>query len=126
MKIKLTRIGRDRIKTLTGKEIELDNIDPTFTIGLVKERIEAVEGVPPVQQRLIFGGKQMYVDCSLSTTMGFAKVGRRTLLTTDMSRRDDWLVGPAPTDGGADTGGYNIDAGAVLHMVLALRGGSLA
>mmetsp|Transcript_22160 Transcript_22160/g.75271 ORF Transcript_22160/g.75271 Transcript_22160/m.75271 type:complete len:151 (-) Transcript_22160:39-491(-) len=47
-----------KVKTLTGKEIEID-IEPTDTIERVKERVEEKEGIPPVQQRLIFGGKQM-------------------------------------------------------------------
>jgi ubiquitin-like protein Nedd8 len=47
-----------RIKTLTGKEIEID-IDPNDEIEKIKERVYEKEGIPPPQQRLIFGGKQM-------------------------------------------------------------------
>ena len=38
------------MKTLTGKEIEID-IEPTDTIERIKERVEEKEGIPPVQQR---------------------------------------------------------------------------
>ncbi|KAH3764929.1 NEDD8 protein [Pelomyxa schiedti] len=70
-----------RVKTLTGKEIEID-IDPTDKIERIKERVEEKEGIPPVQQRLIFGGKQMADE----------KTARE----------------------------YNVEAGSVLHLVLAL------
>ncbi len=50
-----------KVKTLTGKEIEID-IEPTDSVERIKERVEEKEGIPPVQQRLIFGGKQMYDD----------------------------------------------------------------
>jgi len=73
-----------KVKTLTGKEIEID-IDPNDKIERIKERVEEKEGIPPPQQRLIFGGKQM---------------------ADDKTAKD-----------------YNIDAGSVLHLVLALRGG---
>jgi len=53
----LTPINR-RVRTLTGKEIELD-IEPDYKVARIKERVEEKEGIPPVQQRLIFGGKQM-------------------------------------------------------------------
>lgn len=47
-----------RVRTLTGKEIDLD-IEPEYKVSKIKERVEEKEGIPPVQQRLIFGGKQM-------------------------------------------------------------------
>ncbi|KAL9127569.1 MAG: hypothetical protein Q9217_003586 [Psora testacea] len=50
--------SQSRVRTLTGKEIELD-IEPDYKVQKIKERVEEKEGIPPVQQRLIFGGKQM-------------------------------------------------------------------
>ncbi|KAI9299367.1 ubiquitin-related domain-containing protein [Cunninghamella echinulata] len=50
-----------KVKTLTGKEIEID-IEPNDTISRIKERVEEKEGIPPPQQRLIYGGKQMADD----------------------------------------------------------------
>jgi len=73
-----------KVKTLTGKEIELD-IDSVETIEDIKKKVEEQSGVPPAQQRLIFGGRQM---------------------ENSKTAQD-----------------YNIIAGAVLHLVLALRGG---
>ena len=39
-----------KVKTLTGKEIEID-IELTDTVERIKERVEEKEGIPPVQQR---------------------------------------------------------------------------
>ncbi|KKA20604.1 Uncharacterized protein T310_5380 [Rasamsonia emersonii CBS 393.64] len=119
-----------KVRTLTGKEIELD-IEPDYkvpplisyeptdrsmdeldcairrktnnhtllasqasngacgsdTVSRIKERVEEKEGIPPVQQRLIFGGKQMADDKTAAD--------------------------------------YNLEGGATLHLVLALRGGFL-
>ncbi|CAG8689540.1 2850_t:CDS:2 [Dentiscutata erythropus] len=41
-----------KVKTLTGKEIEID-IEHDDTVARVKERVEEKEGIPPAQQRLI-------------------------------------------------------------------------
>jgi ubiquitin-like protein Nedd8 len=49
-----------KIKTLTGKELAID-VEPDDKIERIKERVNEREGIPPPQQRLIFGGKQMYV-----------------------------------------------------------------
>jgi Ubiquitin family len=39
-----------KVKTLTGKEVEID-IEFTDTIARIKERVEEREGIPPLQQR---------------------------------------------------------------------------
>ncbi|KAL7282765.1 hypothetical protein ACG7TL_004240 [Trametes sanguinea] len=50
-----------KVKTLTGKEIELD-IDPEDPVSRIKEKVEEQSGVPPPQQRLIYAGRQMADD----------------------------------------------------------------
>ncbi|KAI3473022.1 hypothetical protein Pfo_030105 [Paulownia fortunei] len=50
-----------KVKTLSGKEIEID-IEPADTIDRIKERVEEKEGIPPVQQRLIYAGKLLADD----------------------------------------------------------------
>lgn len=65
-----------KVKTLTGKEIEID-IEPTDTIDRIKERVEEKEGIPPVQQRCIFL-ELHFIFCS-NQFLNFSHIGAKVV-----------------------------------------------
>ncbi|KAL5507275.1 hypothetical protein ACEPAH_6731 [Sanghuangporus vaninii] len=58
------------VKTLTGKTVTVHvehSDDKPATVADVKERVQEKEGIPTVQQTLIFGGKQLANDNTLKS-----------------------------------------------------------
>jgi len=53
------------VKTLSGKTISVE-CEPDESIESLKAKIMEKEGVPPDQQRIIFGGKQLDTQKNLS------------------------------------------------------------
>jgi hypothetical protein len=53
------------VKTLIGKTITL-NVESDTTVGQLKEKIQESEHIPIDQQTLIFSGKRLETECTLS------------------------------------------------------------
>ncbi|KAF0990091.1 hypothetical protein HZS_3570 [Henneguya salminicola] len=71
-----------KVKTLSGKEIELD-VEQDDKIERIKELVEEREGISPSQQRLIFGGKQLNDE----QTLEFYKVAPASVIHLTLALR---------------------------------------
>ncbi|PNX97232.1 bi-ubiquitin [Trifolium pratense] len=138
-----------KVKTLTGKEIEID-IEPTDTIDRIKERVEEKEGIPPVQQRHYIIGNTFFLSSYDKRDLrGRESFGQNwELVESQISKSAGiFLLSSNPRPPSYNCSGvlthttgliyagkqladdktakeYNIEGGSVLHLVLALRGGN--
>ena len=71
------------VKTLTGKTLNLEGVEPHDTIESIKMRIQSIAGVPADQQRLYCAGKQLE-DCD--TVSKYHLLSNSTLHMTVMLR----------------------------------------
>lgn len=85
------------IQTLTGRKFRIDKIWPGMTCEELKARIQDAEGIPPDQQRLIFGGTQLD-DPTILSSAGIISSSTLTLVQRlrggmyhSTSGRDDML-----------------------------------
>ncbi|KZM25153.1 uncharacterized protein EKO05_0008478 [Ascochyta rabiei] len=77
------------VKTLTGKVITL-GVDLQETVFTVMTRIHAKEGIPPDQQRLVFGGRRLEPHQALS----YYKIGIESTLHLVLSLRGGYQEPP--------------------------------
>eukprot|EP00658_Telonema_sp_P-2_P008693 TRINITY_DN13286_c0_g1_i1.p1 TRINITY_DN13286_c0_g1~~TRINITY_DN13286_c0_g1_i1.p1 ORF type:complete len:176 (-),score=22.13 TRINITY_DN13286_c0_g1_i1:307-834(-) len=101
-----------QVATLTGKRVQLDQLNENSTIWDLKYLVQCFEGIPPSQQRLIFAGKQLedsrtFADYNMTADNGFARRSLDTLCA-DLDRVADEMEAPRPV--------------ATVHMVCRMLG----
>lgn len=48
-----------KVKTLSNRDLEITTLEPTNTVAQLKEVVEASEGIPVIQQKMVFSGKPL-------------------------------------------------------------------
>ena len=57
-----------KVKTVTNRDLSLDTLEPSHTVLQLKEAIESSEGIPVIQQRLIFNGKPLQDELTIEAS----------------------------------------------------------
>ena len=57
-----------KVKTVTNRDLDISTVEPENTVAQLKEAIEASEGVPVIQQRLVFKGRPLADEQTISAT----------------------------------------------------------
>lgn len=63
-KLKSSMPVRPIVVTLSGRELQVEVQEPV--VGSIKQEIARLEGIPPEQQRLVFGGKHLEDEQTLA------------------------------------------------------------
>eukprot|EP00555_Chaetoceros_dichaeta_P000473 CAMPEP_0198278284 /NCGR_PEP_ID=MMETSP1447-20131203/66294_1 /TAXON_ID=420782 /ORGANISM="Chaetoceros dichaeta, Strain CCMP1751" /LENGTH=310 /DNA_ID=CAMNT_0043973359 /DNA_START=38 /DNA_END=971 /DNA_ORIENTATION=- len=100
------------VKTLTGKTVSIE-VEEGESIEDVKAKIAEKEGIPPEQQRLIFGGQQLQD----AKTLEDYDVGDDATLHLVVD------IGGQQLQDAKTLEDYDVGDDATLHLVLRLRGG---
>ena len=54
------------VRFLTGKTVTIENVSPQSTVLFIKREIDELERIPISEQMLIYGGRQLDDNCTLT------------------------------------------------------------
>jgi ubiquitin len=114
------------VVTLTGKTITLE-VEPNDTIDSVKNQIQAKEGIPKSEQRLLYGGRSLERPLTEQIKLDDDE-GPPNLGQIHYSLNSEGVLTATRTkyvSTGYTLATFNIQKEARLHLVLRLRGGML-
>ena len=128
-------VGVSRVRTLTGKEIELD-IEPEYKVGLphnihvhqgyITCRPQAEQSTAGLTHKRASRGEGGYPTCAAAVDLrrqaNVRLSGPPRVIRSLAREADSALIRCRADDKTAAE--YNLEGGATLHLVLALRGGT--